>query len=172
MQGISVTNRVVSWAGIGAITNGSLDFAGQAGSGLTLLFPAGRRPSAEHVERALAAAVGADGRQFARISHAGGAEQGWVELLASGLTFDLTGLAPGESVGAVTGPKLFGIESSEDLIAHEAIMLAPGPHLDGAGVMIPVFRAMVSLARSLATSLGAAAVCLAPSTPPQQFGDT
>ena len=155
----------------------------QAEAGLTLLFPAGARPSADAIQRAigqpetgeLAAArervAGHDmsrhrtpgqKRMASRISSLRGRAEGWVELLASGLTFDLTGLEPGPPLSQPDARHFFGLPRETDGLVFEAIGLSPGPHLAGAGSMLPVVRTMAGLASALAIELDALAVCWEP----------
>lgn len=69
----------------------------------------------------------------------------WMELLASGLTFDLRGLSPGPA----SSPERcdFAIElegeAAEWNERHlEAVSLVPGPHLRGGEAIIPAVRTM------------------------------
>lgn len=162
MQGPDAKMPEVNWAGTGLIASEDYPDASQTGGGLTLLFAARQRPSVEDVRRALAISMADQGRQAARISHEGRPDQGWLELLASGLTFDLTGLAPTGPEAPGAAHRLFGVARKEEILGKEAIRLAPGPHLASAGSMIPVFRTMASIAAKLASALGAFAVCWAP----------
>ncbi len=124
-----------------------------------LLFPAGRRASADAVERLLAEPQGG---KTARISSARGRGDGWLELLSSGLTFDLVGLTPGPARVVPPARHWFGLSRDANRFAFEAIVLLPGPHLAGAGAMVPVVRTMALLASELARGLGALAVCWQP----------
>lgn len=138
--------------------SGDLDDAGAKG-GLALLFPAGSRATAAGVEALLAQPRLA---ALARISSQRGQGQGWLELLASGLTFDFAGLAPAAGSPLVAPRHVFGLP--RDVGGHdwEACLLAPGPHLADAGAMEPVVRTMAMLASELAQGLGALAVCWLP----------
>ena len=97
-------------------------------AGLSLLFAAGTRPSAIDVERLFDA-----GGAVARISSRRGAQDGWLELLASGLTFDLHGLAEGEACPVPPASHYFGLPRLEADFQLEAITLIPGPHIGGGG---------------------------------------
>jgi hypothetical protein len=116
-------------------------------SGLYLLFPSGERPDA----RAIAVALAAQPR--AAISHdprAAGGEGNWLELLIDGITFDLTGLAPGDQIE--DAQYTFRFDCPPDLLEtrHEALRVAPGPHIaDGAG-MLPIVRGHAALGALLA----------------------
>lgn len=74
----------------------------------------------------------------------------WIELLRDGLTFDLSGLAPGP---AFTPP---AIAHRFDFAAHpaeadlELLAIAPGPHLSGGERSMPVLKGMLALTRDLA----------------------
>ncbi len=75
----------------------------------------------------------------------------WAELLANGLTFDLSGLSPGHASRIPAGlDQKFGFESEFDLGACEGLALAPGPHLVSGGPMIPVLRCLAWLTAELA----------------------
>ena len=169
--------------GAGLITRDAHLDSAQAEAGLTLLFPAGARPSAEAIELALAqpepglpqpnpgkvpqghkqlANSQVPGLIAARISSQRASAEGWVELLASGLTFDLAGLEPGPALAPPDARHFFGLSRDSDSFVFEAITLLPGPHLVGAGAMIPVVRTMAAVASNLARELGALAVCWEP----------
>lgn len=106
------------------------------------------------VERALVHA--ADGG--AAIVHRPAEAEGWLELLASGLSFDLTGLAPAGPAQTAAGRHWFGLGSDLDLAALEAVALAPGPHIAAGGALLPIVRVMAGLAAALARTLGPQAV--------------
>ncbi|MXO71679.1 hypothetical protein [Alteraurantiacibacter buctensis] len=78
-------------------------------------------------------------------------ERQWVELLANGLTFDLSGVAPGPSERAEQACHFYGFDSRPDLAQFEVMRLVPGPHLTSGGPMIPVIRCLAWLAAELAT---------------------
>ena len=137
----------------------------QESAALSLLFAAGGRPTAEDVERALAApshSASGDTRAIARVTQARGEADGWIELLANGLTFELAGLQPGPGAEVSAAAHFFGLPAHVADEACEAIAIAPGPHLAGGGAMMPVVRTMASLASVLAARLGARTVCWAP----------
>lgn len=73
----------------------------------------------------------------------------WLELLANGLTFDITGLAPGRAAKSPECGHKFDLDPAFDPAGYEALCLCPGPHLAGGERMMPVVRAMVGLAASL-----------------------
>lgn len=99
---------------------------------------------------------------IARISSLRGGAEGWLELLGSGLTFDLTGLSPA-SPGSLPAPRhVFGLTPDVAGQDWEACLLAPGPHLADAGAMEPVVRIMAGIAGQLALGLEAKAVCWLP----------
>ena len=76
-------------------------------------------------------------------------EQRWLELLRDGLTFDLTGLAPGPESALPDLAQRFDLPTLPDLRDHEAMMLRPGPHVASAGNSMPVIRTMMALACDL-----------------------
>jgi hypothetical protein len=83
------------------------------------------------------------------VSHAPDPAEGWLELIADGLTFDLTGLAP---AAAAPMPELlhpFGFAAGADVVPGEAITLIPGEHLRGGEHLLPVVRVMTGIAARL-----------------------
>ena len=131
---------------------------------LAVLYAPGQRPSLDDVRRAGEAADA-----FA-VSHDPGDEKGrpgdaagWAELLITGLTFDVSGLAgvPGEAAPPIA--HCFGFARNEAVgEGLEAVFLRPGVHLAGAAAMLPVVRGCVALGSALATGTGAAAVVWIP----------
>lgn len=132
----------------------------EVGSGLSLIFPRGQRPAFDRIERALSASDAAG--PGAQISYRPDEAEGWVELLASGLTFDLQGLAPAKSATLTEPVYRFGIDRDLAAAEHEAISLAPGAHIAGAGGMLPIVRTMTGLAANLSLLLPMTAVCWEP----------
>jgi len=76
-------------------------------------------------------------------------EQRWLELLRDGLTFDLTGLAPGPESPLPDLAQRFDLPALPDLRDHETMTLRPGPHVAPAGNSLPVIRTMMALACDL-----------------------
>lgn len=76
-------------------------------------------------------------------------EQVWVELLQDGLTFDLVGLAPGQSGPITKIQHKFDFDQSPNALRLEALHLAPGQHLIGGARSVPVVRGLITLARDL-----------------------
>ena len=118
---------------------------------LSLIFAEGQRPDLDAI--AALASVPGSVMPFA-ISHipdpdcAGpGPAQGWVELLAGGLTFDLHGLAHGQPSAYPAPGALLGLAEAP---AGEALALQPAPHLaDGPG-MLPAVRVLAGIGTRLA----------------------
>jgi hypothetical protein len=134
------------------------------GATLSLLFHEGERPGAEAV-----AAVIAESRASglpARVSHRPAGEE-WVELLASGLTFDLTGLVPGQPslpprVDHPFGFGPFGLGEALPAGLDEAIELVPSGHIVAGAALQPILRTMMGLAANLAIGLPVRAVAWGP----------
>jgi hypothetical protein len=85
-----------------------------------------------------------------------------VELLAHGLTFDLSGLTPGppaESPPCVHG---YGLAANSEASGLEAVTLCLGPHLAGGHALPPVVRSLASLAAALSAIEGVQAVAWHP----------
>lgn len=126
---------------------------------LSLHFEAGKRPSATEIDGIVAARAGFS------VSHdaawqANGTR--WLELLANGMTFDLSGIAPGKPMKYGMFLHFFDLPPEFDTSHHEAIVLAPGPHLAGGEAMIPVVRSEMWLAAQLCELPGVAAVGWSP----------
>lgn len=118
---------------------------------LLLLFASGQRPDA----RAVRAAVSAAGRLT--ISHemrdGAGDEARGFELLRDGMTYDLTGFAPGPAQRVLAPRRRYGIEGPVDPDPFEALALRPGPHLEAGGRLLPVVRTMAGIAAGLVPCL-------------------
>ncbi|WP_132385788.1 hypothetical protein [Novosphingobium sp. PhB165] len=129
---------------------------GSSVTGVSLLFSAGKRPSVEDIERLLG---GGDGSApAARITHKPPREQGWLELLSSGLTFDLSGLAPANPASGAEIRHAYGFDAVPEMGALEAVEIVPGGHIAGGSTMLPVVRTLAGLAADLALQLPVSAV--------------
>lgn len=73
----------------------------------------------------------------------------WIELLRDGLTFDLSGLAPGPASAFPALEHRFDLPALPTAAEYEAMTLRPGPHLASAGASLPVNRTMLALACDL-----------------------
>lgn len=141
----------------GVTMAGELTMAGE----VSLLFAPGARPDAGAVAALLAAPAG-EQVQPARISHRGDAVEGRLELLASGLTFDLSGLSPASPALLPPVSHLYGLDTAVAGSALEAITLAPGEHVAAGRALVPVVRVMAGLAARLAGLSGVAAIAWQP----------
>jgi hypothetical protein len=121
-----------------------------------LLFAPGSRPTAVVMRQVLASSEMAG--TSARINHCPGDAEGWLEILASGLTFDLCGLAPADPVEPPEAPRSYGFAEGSPDGPHEAIDLAPGAHIASGGRLAPVYGEMAGLAANLVLNLPVAAV--------------
>lgn len=142
-----------------------------AKEGISLLFEAGARPVATDIERILAAHTGAS--RTAQIGHRPPDDHGWIELLASGLTFELRGLAPGTATPLPQVDHVYGLPADIEKFGLEAVTLAPGPHIAAGGGLMPVVRIHLALAASLALELPIVALCWNPARSwmdPKYFG--
>lgn len=132
------------------------DFA----SAVSLLFAPGKRPRA--------ADICAQARKAGQFSISldpaadGGQEEGWLELLANGLTFDLSGLAPQAPIDVPATVHSFGLSPAIDIGRHQAVLITPGPHLAAGGAMFPVVRTLAMIAAHLAELDGVDAVAWHP----------
>lgn len=128
---------------------------------MSLLYVAGERPGADDVARLLDGPANAAG-SAARVSFKPDKDEGWLELLASGLTFDISGLSPAPIQPAPPAAHLFGLPPETRDLALESVMLSPGGHIASGVTMLPIVRVMCGLAAGL-TSLGnVKAVCWHP----------
>lgn len=123
---------------------------------VSLLFAPGRRPDAAAIE--VLAAGGAFAVSHRPADAEAGTEPCWLELLTTGLTFDLSGLAPGAPAEPFAFAHRYGVGSDPDTATAETITLALGPHLAGAEGLLPVVRAAAGLAMALAALPGTLAV--------------
>lgn len=128
-----------------------LDLGTREGA-LLLLFARGQRPDA----RALLAAVEAADRLA--ITHeirdeALGVVSG-VELLRDGMTYDLTGLAPGAAAPLPPARHRYGFDEATGDGALEALALRPGPHVSAGARSMPVVRTMAAVAGALQPHMG------------------
>lgn len=147
-------------------------------SAVSLLYPAGRRPVAADVRALMARhpdfSISLDPFPETEASSDGDSAElhpfpqrddrgRWLELLVNGLTFDLTGLAPGPEEPAPPKAHSYGFSADDAAPAGlEAIRIAPGPHLAGAAAMLPVVRTLALLAARLAMLPETAAVVWEP----------
>ena len=142
-----------------------------AKSGISLLFEAGSRPEPADIERLLAANT--DSSWSARIGYRPPDDHGWIELLASGLTFELRGLVPGVAAPVTPVNHVYGLPADIERFGLEAVTLTPGAHVAAGGALMPVVRIHLALAASLALELPIVAVCWNPAgswMDPKYFG--
>ncbi len=134
--------------------------ASQLVASLSLMFVNGERPDQSAVQRFFDVDCGHN--SGVRISHVPDAGEGWLELLSSGLTFDLLGLEPANSAVLPPARQFFGFPQDAERFDFEAIVLRPGPHIAAAGSMMPVVRVMTALAAQLVEAFPVQAVCWEP----------
>lgn len=137
-------------------TGGKLDNA------VALLFAAGQRPRVSDLV-ALSLKQGQFAVTFESEPGPPGERQ-WAELLANGLTFDVSGLAPGPAEAPEQGSHFYGFDQKVDLASCEVLRLVPGPHLISGGPMIPVIRCLAWLAAELAALEGLQAILWKPAS--------
>lgn len=77
------------------------------------------------------------------------AEHQWIELVHSGLTFDLRGLVPPPGVDIPEVDYQVDFTKRPSKTNFEAIELVPGSHLSGGERTLPVLKAMFALARDI-----------------------
>ena len=123
---------------------------------LAVLFAKGARPTAANVAK-LAAGSGT----FAIVFEAS-PDEGWVEALIAGLSFELAGLAPSPAAAVAEILHSYGFAAAPQWGALEPVLVRAGPHLAGGEAMLPVVRASVAVAAALAAGAGAQAVVWLP----------
>lgn len=128
-------------------------------TGLSLLFAAGQRPGVREIVR-LAEASGT--QPGFGIAHLPDPEHGWIELLAMGLSFDCSGLAPLDGLEPIRPRQMFGLSAAIEHEPLEAIVINPGPHLADGARLMPVVRGLVGIGARLAELEGVKAVCWNP----------
>jgi len=135
-------------------------------SAASVLFAPGHRPDAAAIRVLSGTEVGfsisLDPTAQPDAAGEPGMQGNWLELVATGLTFDLGGLAPGPSAERPAMRHAYGLPASVNDQPFEAIMLRPGPHLAGGRAMLPVVRCLAWLAARLAVLPGAQAVAWHP----------
>lgn len=113
------------------------------------------RPDVDAVLRT--AARPADSTAF-MVSYMPEPDEGWLELLAMGLTYDISGLAPHAAAPAVLPEHFYGIEAASGGELTEAVRLVPGEHIVTGRMMLPVLRILAGLGAELARLPGLRAV--------------
>jgi hypothetical protein len=128
--------------------------------GLSLLFARGTRPNAFEIA-ALGQNSAPSGDSFL-VSHRPADMNSSLELLTAGLTFTLAGLRPGRGERAPVRRHAFGLDGPELPIDLETARLMPGAHVWSGASLLPVVRATLSIAATLARLPGVRAVCWHP----------
>lgn len=133
---------------------GEADSGERVGPIAMLLFRQGFRPDASQLRRSLISAE-LPHRIFTPATTAG--ER--VEILREGLTFDLTGLAPGPARPHLPVRYSYGLPKHFPVEPLEAVHLLPGPHLRvGSAQLLPVVRVAAGLLADLAQLSGLVAI--------------
>jgi hypothetical protein len=121
---------------------------------ISLLFDEALRPDAPAIYE-----LAADSKEF-MVSHDPRqvSDGNWLELLANGLTFDLRGLAPGNSEIFELHPHVFDLPARFNPFRYSPLTLLPGPHLAAGLSMKPVVQGQLRLAAQLCELPGLTAV--------------
>ncbi len=143
--------------------------------GLSLLFVPGQRPDAVQIAALAAKAIHpAQGQgplsgstssspvpraQQFFVSHQPDNGENWLELLGGGMTFELTGLAPGPASVQPPNAHYLGLDPAIGAAPLDAVALHPGPHLAGGEGLLPVVRMTAAIGAALAALPGVQAVC-------------
>jgi len=129
---------------------------GRIDHAVVLLFAPGHRPDVQAVRKLSRV----DGQIAVTLDGVDSDEpRVWLELLANGLAFDMSGLAPGKPSSQISDGHLFGLDKSFDPAACEAVVLRPGPHLTSGGTMVPVLRCLAWVAAQLSALPHLRAIC-------------
>lgn len=128
-------------------------------SAVSLLFERGARPDASAIQ-SLAQCTGTF--SVSHVPEEGNGTANWAELLINGLTYDLVGLSPGDAEATPVKRHSFGLVPTFSAADHDAVALAPGPHLISGAAMFPVVRAQAELAARLCELPGVVAVAWHP----------
>ncbi len=118
---------------------------------LSLIFKPGQRPAAADVAQLVQAGrrpVGQGEPHGFSISYQPQPDC-WLELLANGMTFELSGLASSSAAPMPAIAHFYGISSAFAAMPVEAITLTPGDQFRGMDNLLPVVRIMVGLAARL-----------------------
>jgi hypothetical protein len=126
--------------------------AQRIGAGLSLLFAPGARAGLANLRSALETCQMQV--QLVRADEGSGT----AELVASGLTFEVDGLAPGIGEPAGLPRDSYGFADVPRSEAVEAVRLFPGHALSGGLSQMPVVRALLALAAELVVGLPVQAV--------------
>lgn len=121
-----------------------------------LLFGGEGRPA---VDAVAGLAVGLEGFELLNPAQA---VHGSVELLRDGLTFDLTGLAPGPSCAVPPVSHRVALPGEFNCDELDAAWFMVGPHLAGAESLLPVLRVAAAILRQLTSLTGLQAVVWRP----------
>lgn len=124
-------------------------------TGVSLLFPAGSRPTQDDLSRLFESSDTTG--LMANISHCP-KEDDWLEVLASGLTFDITGLAPAPAPELAETVHVYGFDQGAVPQGLEPIVLMPSGHIIAGAGLEPVLRIMAGLAANLVLHLPVAGV--------------
>ncbi|MGE4303980.1 MAG: hypothetical protein AB7E24_08080 [Novosphingobium sp.] len=128
-------------------------------AGILILFAKGTRPDLVDVASLLDKA---DSGIPAHVTHRPDPAEGWLEVLASGLTFDLRGLSPSAPFPCDAMPHVYGFEEGQALDDLEAVQLVASGHIAAGAGLQPVVRMLVNLAANLVLNLPATAVAWPP----------
>lgn len=123
---------------------------------LSLVFAQGKRPDADAI---VSSGRAGDRHGAFEISHRPAADEGWIELLSNGLTFDCAGLAPAGSEPMPAAGALMGLTTIPE---GEVVSLRPGPHIAAGRGMLPVVRVLAGIASRISVLPGVLAVSWLP----------
>jgi len=132
-----------------------------ASSAFHIRFAPDRVPNARAVVEFLAQK--SDAARICTVTHRPDDSEDWLELLSSGLTYELSGLAGGLAMPLVD--MRYGVAEEDDLSASAWLCLTPGGHLSGGRGQLPVVRVMAGLALALLDLPGALGVAWGPARP-------
>lgn len=132
-----------------------IDGRTSASLALTLHFLPGQRPAAGDIVRLAGRPAETTGFAPSFLPPEG---DGWLELIAMGLTYDVSGLFPAGAAPAIDAEHFYGFEASGREPRLEAVRVVPGPHLTAGRPPIPVIRVLAGLGAELARLPGLRAI--------------
>lgn len=96
------------------------------------------------------------------VTHDPGGQEDWIEVLRTGLGFEIAGLAPAPAARPPIIKHRIGPDEGTAAEFGEPLLLRPGPHLAGGEAMLPVVQGCIALALSLMTGMEPQSVCWLP----------
>lgn len=149
------TNLGPSGIHIGQFTGAGNHRGATIETALTLHFAPGMRPDVDALLRT--AARQAESTAF-MVSFLPEPDEGWLEVIAMGLSYDISGLAPLDPAPSLMPDHRYGLDAESAGLPTEAVRIVPGEHISSARMMLPVLRVLAGLGAEFARLPGLRAV--------------